>query len=76
MVVLAYQFWLDLDNSMTFRNKLYLKNIIRLFATITKRNSEFFSRQATAKWFSLLQSTYMVGLTHQFWLDLDNSMTF
>ena len=73
-VGLAHQFWLDLDNSLTFWNKLYLKNIIRLFATINQRNSDFFSRQATAKWFSLLKFIYIVGLAHHFWLDLNNSL--
>ena len=49
------------------------QNKIRLFATINQPNSDFFSRQATAKPFSLLRSIYIMGLAHQFWLDLDNS---
>ena len=36
----------------------------------------FFCRQATAKWFSFLNSTYMVGLVHQFWLNLNHSLAF
>ena len=76
MVGLAHHFWLNLINSLTFRNKLYLKKIFRLFATINQRKFDFFSRQATAKRFSLLRSIYMVGLAHLFWLDLNKSLTF
>ena len=39
---LASQFRLDLNNSLTFSKKLYLKNIIRLFATINQQNSDFY----------------------------------
>ena len=71
MVGLAHQFWFDLNYFLTFWNQLYVKNIIRLFATINQRISEIFSRQATAKRFSILKFIYTVGLAHQFWLDLN-----
>ena len=44
MVGLAQQFWFDLNYFLTFWNKLYLKNIIRLFATINQRNSEILGK--------------------------------
>ena len=74
MVGLAHQFWFDLNYFLTFWNKLYVKNIIRLYATINQRNSEVFSRQATAEQYSILKFIYTVGLAHQFWLDLNNSL--
>ena len=76
IVGLAHQFWLDLDRSLTFSNELYLKNIIRFFATINQRKSDFFPSHATAKPFSLLSLIDIVGPGHQFWSDLDNSLTF
>ena len=44
IVGLAHQFWLQLNNSLTFWNKLYLEiSLFRLFRLIiNQRNSEFF----------------------------------
>ena len=74
MLGLAHKFWFDLNYFLTFWNKLYLENIIRLFATINQRISEILSRQATANRFSILKLIYTVGLVHKFWLDLNNSL--
>ena len=71
--------WLELNNSFTFWNKLFLKKFIPFITfilIINQRNPIFFPRQATAKRFSHLKFTKMVRLLRQFWLDLNISLTF
>ena len=70
--LVGFQQLLD-DLKLAILEKTFIP-FISFILIINQRNSEFFSRQARANQLSLLNPIYILGLAHQFWMDLNNSL--
>ena len=76
MVGLAYQFWLDLNNSLMFWNKLYVKKVNSFISYENNERTNFFSTQANSE----ILFDFVSKCHEEFWLwvsfHLNNLLTF
>ena len=70
-----YRIWFDVDNSMTRWKRPIFEILYSRKSQIYLWNTNFFLRQAIAKFLFVLHSTYTGDTPYRVWLDVDNSMT-
>ena len=70
-----YRVWFDLDNSLTRWKRPIFKISYLRNSKISEWKPNFFPRQAIAKIFFVIKSSYPWDTRHRVWFDLDNSLT-